>query len=60
MKVKVKALDNIMPDKIRKAQMEDKDLVEVIKYVEVHDKAPPYAKIRKFQSSVVMEIFVTI
>ena len=49
----VKVLNNITPDKMRKVQMKDKDLVEVIKYVAVHDKGPSYAKIKKFRSSVV-------
>ena len=49
----VKVLNNITPDKMRKAQMEDRGLVEVIKYVEVHGKALSYARIRKFKSSVV-------
>ena len=49
----MKVIDNIMPDKMKKAQVKDKDLVEVIKYMEGHDKVPSYAKIRKFKSSVV-------
>ena len=38
---------------MRRTHMEDKDLVEVIKYVKVHDKAPSYIKIWKFRPSVV-------
>ena len=49
----VKVLNNITPDKMRKTQVEDKDLEDVIKDVEVHDKVPPYANIRMFKSSVV-------
>ena len=40
----LKVFDSIMPDKMRKAQMEDKDLIEVIRYIEVLDKALSYEK----------------
>ena len=53
----VKVLYNITPDKMRKAQMEDKDLAGMIKYMEMHDKAPLYAKIRKSSHH---KIFITV
>ena len=43
----VKVLNKITHEKIRRAKMNNEDLVEVIKYIEVHDKPPSYAKIRR-------------
>ena len=56
----VKVLDNIIPHKMRRAQMGDKDIVEVIKDVEMHEKAPSYLNVRKFRSAVVRKYLLQV
>ena len=45
---KVKVLCKISPDQMWKAQVEDTDLSTVVQYLQMHDKVPSYARIKRY------------